>query len=96
MQSLLGKDSKAAYGEFKDVFKFFDKLMAEGLPANGNGPRILPIIVWSPQDLSSIWKCLNTGCGARKHGDKHWCHLCPCTGNKIAFYFIDENRFVLC
>jgi hypothetical protein len=87
LKSLVGKDSKQAYKEFSDVFKFFDTLMEHGLPENVNGPRIMPLIIWSPQDLSSIWKCLNTGSGASKHGDSHWCHLCPCTGNKIGFYF---------
>lgn len=35
------------------------------------------------------------GGGARKTGDKHWCHLCACTVNKIASYLVDENRFVV-
>jgi hypothetical protein len=96
MKSLLGKDNKAAYEHFHDVFKFFDDVMANGLSRDGDEPAIQPITIWSPQDLSSIWKCLNTGCGARKHGDKHWCHLCPCTGNKIAFYLLDENRCDCC
>lgn len=94
LKTLLGKDSKASYREFTDVFKFFEKVMAEGLPADEIGPRIMPIIIWSPQDLSSIWKSLNTGGGARKSGDRHCCHLCPCTGNKITSYLVDENRFV--
>ena len=94
MKTLLGKDSKAAYREFADVFKFFEKLMLEGLPENEHGPRIMPLLIWSPQDMSSIWKSLNTGGGARKSGDRHWCHLCPCTGNKIASFLVDENRFV--
>jgi hypothetical protein len=94
MKTLLGKDSKAAYREFADVFKVFEKLMLEGLPENEHGPRIMPLLIWSPQDMSSIWKSLNTGGGARKSGDRHWCHLCPCTGNKIAFFLVDENRFV--
>jgi hypothetical protein len=95
MNLLLGKDSKSAYAEFRDVFKFFDDIMANGLPVNENGPRIMPIIVWSPQDSSSLWKCLNTGNGARKHGTSHWFHLCPCTGNEISSYNINENRLVL-
>jgi len=96
MKTLLGKDSKAAYQHFADVFRFFKHVKAEGLPANENGPRIMPIIVWSPQDLSSIWKSLNTGGGARKTGDKHWCHLCACTGNRIASFLVDDNRFEIC
>jgi len=95
MKTLLGKDSKDAYKAFGDVFKFFETLQKEGLPANEHGPRIMPIIIWSPQDLSSIWKSLNTGSGARKSGCSHWCHLCPCTGNKIASFLVDENRFVI-
>jgi hypothetical protein len=31
MKSLLGKDNKAAYEHFRDVFKFFDDVMANGL-----------------------------------------------------------------
>jgi hypothetical protein len=64
MKTLLGKDSKAAYREFADVFKFFEKLMLDGLPENEHGPRIMPLLIWSPQDMSSIWKSLNTGGGA--------------------------------
>lgn len=64
MKSLLGKDSKTAYKEFSDFFSFFDKLQKEGLAASDLGPRILPVTVWSPQDLSSVWKCLGTGSGA--------------------------------
>jgi hypothetical protein len=94
MKTLLGKDSKTAYQYFSDIFRFFEQLKADGLPANENGPRIMPVVVWSPQDLSSIWKSLNTGGGARKTGDKHWCHLCACTGNRIASFLVDENRFV--
>jgi hypothetical protein len=45
-------------------------------------------------DLSSIWKSLNTGGGARKTGCKHWCHLCACTGDRIASFVVDDNRFV--
>jgi len=58
--------------------------MREGLPALPLGPCILHINVLSPQDLSSIWKCLWTGSGVRKNGNTYFCHVCPCTGNKIA------------
>jgi hypothetical protein len=92
VKSLLGKDSKPAHNEFSDFFKFFEKLMQEGLPASEFGPAILPIIVWSPQDLSSIWKCLNTGSGARKNGNTHFCHLCACTGDTIVRFLVEENR----
>jgi hypothetical protein len=54
MKTLLGKDSKAAYREFSDVLKFFEKVMVEGLPENIKGPRIMAITVWSPQDLAVI------------------------------------------
>jgi hypothetical protein len=64
LQTLLAKDSKNAYQEFKDVFQFFERVMSEGLPASEYGPRIMLLIIWSPQDLSSIWKSLNTGGGA--------------------------------
>ncbi len=90
--SLLGKDSKPAYNEFSDFFKFFEKLIQEGLPASEFGPEILPIIVWSPQDLSSIWRCLNTGSGARKNGNTHFCHLYACTGATIVRFLAEENQ----
>jgi hypothetical protein len=70
MKSLLGKDSKTAYKELLFFFfNFFEKLRTEGLPASEFGPRILPMVIWSPQDLSSIWKCLNTESGAKKMVD---------------------------
>ena len=92
MKSLIGKDSKAAYKEFADIFKFFENLKKYGLPASELGPAIYPVETWIPQDLASIWKSLNTGCGARKNGDTHFCHLCPCTGNTIVRFLVDENR----
>jgi hypothetical protein len=58
VKSLLGKDSKEAYQEFSDFFFFLERIMREGLPALPLGPCILHINVLSPQDLSSIWKCL--------------------------------------
>jgi hypothetical protein len=64
-----------------------------GLPASEWGPAIMPMDVWSPQDLSSIWKCLNTGSGARKNGKKHFCHLCACRGNNIVRFLVEENRY---
>lgn len=96
MKMLLGKDGKITYQEFADVFYSFERVMKEGLPASEFGPKIMPLIVWSPQDLSSIWKSLNTGGGARKCGNKHWCHLCACTGNKIASFLVDDNRCDSC
>ncbi len=64
-----------------------------GLPASDLSLAILPMDIWSPQDLSSIWKCLNTGSGAQKNGNTHFCHLCACTGNSIVRYLVDENRY---
>jgi hypothetical protein len=93
-KTLLGKDSKAAYQEFKDVFSFFDTVMKEGLPGSIHGPQIMPMIIWSSQDLSSVCKSLGTGSGARKSGDTHWCHLCLCTGNTIAHFTMEKIRYV--
>ncbi len=95
MKSLIGKDSKRAYKQFSDFFQFFERVKKFGLPASELGPRIMPMEIWSPQDLSSIWKCLNTGSGARKNGDTHFCHLCACSGNSIVRFLVDENRYSL-
>jgi hypothetical protein len=92
-KSLLGKDCKHAYKEFGDFFQFFERLKREGLPESQYGPRLFAMDVWSPQDLSSIWKSLNTGSGARKQGNTYFCHVCPCTGNTIARYLVEENRY---
>jgi hypothetical protein len=92
MKSLLGKDCKDAYKEFSDFFLFFECLQKYGLAESELGPAIMPMHIWSPQDLSSVWKSLNTGGGARKNGNNHFCHLCPCTGNTIAKFKVDDNR----
>jgi hypothetical protein len=92
LKSLLGKDTKEANSEFSDFFGFLVSLNKEGLSESNLGPRIQPVIVLSTQDLSSVWKCLGTGSGAQKNGNTHFCHLCPCTGGKIAEYKIDGNR----
>jgi hypothetical protein len=96
MKSLIGKDSKRAYKEFTDFFSFFERVKKFGLPASELGPRILPLDIWSPQDLSSIWKCLGTGSGARKNGNTHFCHLCACSGNSIVRFLVEEeeNRYL--
>jgi len=92
MQSLIGKDTKSAYQEFVDFFKCFENVKFLGLPASELGPRIMPMDIWSPQDLSTIWKCLNTGSGTRKNGDTHFCHLCPCSGNTMVRFLVGDNR----
>jgi len=92
MKSLLGKDCKLAYREFSDFFLFFEHLKKYGLPRTELGPAIKPLNVWSPQDLRGIWKTLNTGSGARKNGNKHFCYLCSCTGNTISSFRVDANR----
>ena len=62
IKSLIGKDSKKNYKEFTDFF--FENVKKFGLPVAELGLAIMPMDVWSPRDLSSIWKCLNTGSGA--------------------------------
>ena len=92
LKSLLGKDMKAAYQEFKDLIDFFDKVMQEGIPASKFDPVIKRLNIWSPQDMSSIWKCLNTGCGAKKRNETLFCHLCPCQSRDIVFFKTEQNR----
>ncbi len=66
--------------------------MRDGLPGSDLGPRIMSVTVFSPQDLSSIGKCLGTGSGAQKNGNTHFCHVCPCSGNTIKRFLVDNNR----
>jgi hypothetical protein len=93
IKSLIGKDSKKAYKEFSDFFKFFEGVKRFGIPASEVGQQLMPMDVWSPQDLSSIWKCLNTGSGAHKNGNNHFCHLCASCGNDIVRFLVEENRY---
>lgn len=93
---MIGKDTKEAYTYFRDFFLFFENVKREGLPVSQYGPRILPMEVWSPQDLSSLWKCLNTGSGAKKNCHSYFCHLCPCSSRDILFFTVDQNRCDWC
>jgi hypothetical protein len=93
---MIGKDTKEAYGYFQDFFEFFDKVKREGLPASPVGPAIHPMLVWSPQDLSSLWKTLKTGTGAKKNSDSYFCHVCPCSSRDILFYKVGNNRCDRC
>jgi hypothetical protein len=95
IKSLLVKDTKNAYNEFSDFFKFFEKVQREGLLMSEYGPRIMPLVVWSSQDLSSLWKCLNTGSGTRNNGDTHFCHLCSCTGKNIVQFMVEDNGYIM-
>ena len=45
MKSLIGKDSKKAYKEFSDFFRFFEQVKKFGLPASELGPAIMPMDV---------------------------------------------------
>jgi hypothetical protein len=51
---MIGKDTKEAYRYFKDFFDFFEKVKREGVPANIYGPRILAMLVWSPQAVGML------------------------------------------
>ena len=82
-KSLIGKDTKKAYQKFADIFNFFANRKKHGLPASELGLEIYSVETWIPQNLASMWKGLNTGCGGRKNGDTHFCHLCACSGNTI-------------
>jgi hypothetical protein len=82
-KSLIGKDTKKAYQKFADIFNFFANRKKHCLPASELGPAIYSVETWIPQDLASMWKSLNTGCGGRKNEDTHFCHLCTCSGNTI-------------
>jgi hypothetical protein len=44
-KSMIGKDTKEAYGYFQDFLEFFDKVKREGLPASPVGPAIHPMLV---------------------------------------------------
>jgi hypothetical protein len=46
---------------FKDFFAFFSRLNVEEIPELG----IIPIMVSSPQDMSSMWKALRMGGGCK-------------------------------
>ncbi len=83
MKSLLGKDCKAAYKEFSDFFLFFERLKKYGLPESELGPKIMPMDIWSPQDLSSMWKSLNTGSGAKKMGTVTFVTFAPALGIQL-------------
>ncbi len=96
LKSLIGMDTNDAYDEFSDFFKFFEKLRNEGLPASVYGPRLHPMIVWSSQDMSSLWKCLKTGTGARKNCYSYFCNLCPCNSKDILFFTVGNNRCHRC
>jgi hypothetical protein len=93
MKGMIGRDCQDLYEQFRDMY-FFDCIMKFGLPANQYGPAILPIIFWSPQDLSSVWKSLGKWCGAKQR--KHFCHLYPCLSANILFAKEDANRCNQC
>jgi len=95
-KSMIGKDTKEAYGNFQDFFEFFERVKREGLPASALGPAIHPMLVWSPQDLSSLWKTLNTGTGAKKNCNSFFCHVCPCSSRDILYYKVERNRCERC
>jgi hypothetical protein len=86
MKSLIGKDSKRPIDSFAIFFAFFEGVKKFGLPESELCPLIPLIIAKSQQDLSSIWKCLNTGCGVRKNGDTYYCHVCISNGNSIVCF----------
>jgi hypothetical protein len=67
-----------------------------GIPASEYGPQLLPMHVWSSQDMSSLLKCLKTGTGARRDCNSYFCHVCPCNSKDILFFTVGENRCDRC
>jgi hypothetical protein len=65
IKSLIGKDSKKAYKDFTDFFKFFENVKSFRLPTSELGLTIMPMDVWSHQEcvahLQIIHKCRSTG-----------------------------------
>jgi len=96
LKSLIGRDTKDAYDAFSDFFKFFEMVRDIGIPASEHGPQLQPMIVLSSQDMSSLWKCLKTGTGARKNCNSYFCHVCPCNSSDILFFTEGENRCDRC
>jgi len=93
MKSLIGKDTKKSLIEVCRLYLiFFENLKKHGLLASELGPEIYPAETWIPHDLAIIRKHLNTGCGACKNGDTHFCHSCACSGIIIVRFLVDENR----
>jgi hypothetical protein len=85
MKLLIGKDTEEAYNKFSDFFQFFEMVQNVGLLESEYGPRLQPMLVWSLQDMLSLWKCLKTGTGARKNCNSYFCHVCPCNAKDILF-----------
>jgi hypothetical protein len=76
---ILTRDTKTLYHEhFKDFFDFFARLNREGLPELG----IQPIMVSSPQDMSSMWKALGRGGGCKVK--TFFCYCCAMTSKECA------------
>jgi hypothetical protein len=76
---ILTRDTKTLYHEhFKDFFDFFSRLNREGLPELG----IQPIMVSSPQDMSSMWKALGRGGGCKVK--TFFCYCCAMTSKESA------------
>jgi len=94
VKSMIGKDCRDSYEQFRDMFSFFDQVMKHGLPRNDDEPELLPIVFWSPQDLSSVWKTLAKGGGAKRR--RHFCHLCPCLSENILYAKVEDNRCDRC
>jgi hypothetical protein len=76
---ILTRDTKSLYQEhFKDFFDFFGRLRDEGLPTHG----IRPMMVSSPQDMSSIWKAIGRGGGCKNK--TFFCYCCAATSKDSA------------
>jgi hypothetical protein len=76
---MLTRDTKTLYHEhFKDFFDFFARLNREGLPELG----IQPIMVSSPQDMSSMWKALGWAGGCKVK--TFFCYCCAMTSKESA------------
>jgi hypothetical protein len=76
---ILTRDTKTLYQEqFKDFFDFFSRLNQEGIPELGSNP----IMVSSPQDMSSMWKALGRGGGCKVK--TYFCYCCAMTSKESA------------
>jgi hypothetical protein len=89
------KDNKHLYEEvFKDYYQWGERLRVEGLPASQFGPKLCPFIVTHTTDMKAAWFLSSRGGGCKNK--TMFCHLCACTKDSLASFFVGEFRCDRC
>jgi hypothetical protein len=82
IRTILASESRSLFeNQFGDIFQFFRKVAAEGLPQSGKYPALKKLTVVAPHDGKAVFIVAGRGGGAKVI--PYFCPYCTCNSNQL-------------